>query len=59
MNPDNKNKIPTEQSRPVGQKQIHMNVDGCTVTINIAADKSKLVAIETVKRMILSGLAKA
>ena len=46
------------QTEPTPKKQICMNVDGCTVKLNVTANKGEVSKIETVKRMILNGLAK-
>jgi len=46
------------QNEPADKKQIRMNVDGCTVKLNLSSNKSEVGKIETVKRMILNGLAK-
>ena len=48
-----------QQQKSTPKKQIHMNVDGGTVKLNIATNKGETAKIETVKRMILNGLAKA
>ena len=48
----------TIQTEPSAKKQICINVDGCTVKLNVTANKGEVGKIETVKRMILNGLAK-
>jgi len=47
-----------KQDETAEKKQIRMNVDGCTVKLNISANKNETARIETIKRMILNGLAK-
>lgn len=49
----------TPQSKPDDIKQIRMDVDGCTVKLNLPSDTKEMARIETVKRMILNGVAKA
>ena len=39
-------------------KQIKMTVDGCSVKINFIPQNEKATKMESVKRMILNGLAK-
>ena len=46
------------QSKSNENKQICMDVDGCVIKLNISTDKNEVAKIETVKRMILNGLAK-
>ena len=46
------------QTPDAENKQIEMTVDGCIVKINFLPNQSKTAKIETVKRMILNGLAK-
>ena len=54
-----KNEVPSEtQGKSDGKKQIRLNVDGCTVKLNIVPNRDGAAKIESVKRMILNGLAK-
>ena len=47
------------QVTAVKNKQIEMTVDGCIVKINFIPNQNKTTKIEAVKKMMLSGLAKA
>ena len=40
------------------KKQIHMNIQGYSVKLNISSDNSNGTKVATVKRMILGGLSK-
>jgi len=58
MNQNNSNVTPKPQEKGQKQKQLEINVDGCVVKLNFAqATDGK--PMETVKKMILSGLSKA
>lgn len=48
----------TKKHTPDNIKQIRMDVGSCTVRLNLAAEKKDMAKIETVKRMILSGVGK-
>lgn len=48
-----------EQDDSAAEQQIHLTIDGCKVKLNLPSSKDKTAKIESVKRMILSGLAKA
>jgi len=52
------NRTSAAQDKPDGKKQIHMIIDGSTVKLNISTNKGEVARIETVKRMMLNGLAK-
>jgi len=57
MNQNNSNVTPKPQEKGQQQKQLEMNVEGCVVKLNfVQAANSK--PMETVKKMILSGLSK-
>lgn len=47
------------QNDSAAKQQIHLTVDGCKVKLNLPVSKDETAKIESVKRMILSGLAKA
>lgn len=53
-----KNKKSTAEKESIGTKQISMDVDGCAVKLNFIPKSKETARIETVKRMILSGLSK-
>jgi len=57
MSQNNFNDTPAPQEKKQQPKQLKMNVKGCVVTLNFvqAADGKPM---ETVKKMILSGLSK-
>ena len=57
MNQNNITVTPAPQGKKQPYKQLEMNVEGCVVKLNFAqaADGKP---IETVKKMILSGLSK-
>jgi len=55
---DKKLTLSTAQEKSAANKQICMNVDGCTVKLNLTVNKSEMAKIEIVKKMILHGLAK-
>jgi len=57
MNQGQAHVLPVAQDRP-NKKQIHMNIHGCSVMLNISSDSSNRTKVETVKRMILGGLSK-
>jgi hypothetical protein len=58
MSSNNIHNAPAIQDKPADKQQLHMDVDGCKVKLNLPAAKDGLAKIEAVKKMILSGLAK-
>jgi hypothetical protein len=53
-----KDKKSTAEKKSIGARQINMDVDGCSVKLNFIPQSKETARIETVKRMILSGLSK-